>query len=275
MTPTPSQLAIAADDAAGLIDVNVYTSRWPFRRLPLDQPQRLAAALNLCGVSEAWIGSFDALLHRDIAAVNAATVEDCKQFGNGSWRPIGCVNPTLPDWSEDLRRCHEVHHMTALRLHPNYHGYKLNDPACIELLRAAAKRGLLVQLALSMEDVRTQHPQCAVPRVDHAPLKSILADITDLRVIILNMFHGARVEAAASSVVPGRMWFDTATLEGIEGLAKLIDATQADCVVHGSLAPLFYTDAAILKLAESDVPASLLERVRSANARQSLIRLAG
>ena len=248
--------------AVGLIDVNVFTSRWPFRRLPLDEPAKLAAALESCGVTEPWVGSFDALLHRDMGAVNAGTAEDCQRFGGGKWRAVGCVNPKLPDWQEDLRRCHEVHGMFAIRLHPNYHAYKLSDPECLQLLSAAAKRGLLVQIALSMEDVRTQHPLCPAPRTDHAPLKKILQDIPELRVMILNMFHGARVETAAAIALAGRVWFDIATLEGVEGVAKLVAATSADSVVVGSLAPLFYPEAAYLKLAESGLPDSTLQRIR-------------
>ena len=257
-----------------LIDVNVFTSRWPFRRLSLDEPQRLADAMSARGITEAWVGNFDSLLHRDVAALNAATAEDCQKYGRGTWRPVGCVNPMLPDWLEDLRRCQEVHAMTTVRLHPNYHGYKLSDPVCVELLRAAARRGLLVQIAVSMEDVRTQHRLVAVPRVDLAPLTTLLNEITDLRVMLLNMFHGARIESAASIARPGRTWFDIATLEGIEGVAKLVAATQPDCVVYGSLAPLFYLDGAMLKLTESDLPESLVARVRAVNAQQAQIRLA-
>lgn len=256
-----------SDQIPPRIDVNVFTSRWPFRRLPLDEPARLAEALRMGGVTEAWVGSFDALLHRDVAAVNAATAEDCRRYGEGTWRPVGCVNPKLPDWEEDLRRCHEAHDMSVIRLHPNYHDYKLDDPDCEKLLAKASERGLLVQLVLSMEDVRTQHPLCAVPRTDHAPVKALLQKIPQLRLMILNMFHGARVEAAAAIAVPGRTWFDIATLEGIEGVAKLVAATQVDSVVYGSLAPLFYPDAAHLKLAESGLAESSLTRIRLANAR--------
>ena len=269
-------VAGTATGTVGLIDVNVFTSRWPFRRVPLDEPAKLATALESCGVTEAWVGSFDGLLHRDIGAVNAGTAEDCQRYGGGKWRAVGCVNPKLPDWQEDLRRCHEVHDMFAIRLHPNYHAYKLSDPECLQLLSAAAGRGLLVQIALSMEDVRTQHPLCPAPRTDHAPLKIILQDIAELRVMILNMFHGARVESAAAIALPGRVWFDIATLEGVEGVAKLVAVTSVDSVVLGSLAPLFYPEAAHLKLAESGLPDSTLQRIRVTNptvaGSQSLVR---
>src|SRR5690349_15363341 len=52
-----------------LVDVNVYLSRWPFRRPPGDETPALVAELRRQGVEQAWAGSFDAPLHRDVAGV--------------------------------------------------------------------------------------------------------------------------------------------------------------------------------------------------------------
>ncbi len=249
-----------------MIDTNVYLSRWPCRRLRGDEPADLVAMLRRGGVTEAWAGSFDGLLHEDIAAVNARLADDCRRHGGGLLLPFGSVNPKLPDWEEDLRRCAEEHRMPGVRLHPNYHGYALVDPDFARLLRLAAERKLVVQIALKMEDDRTQHPLLRVKTVDAAPLAKLLAETPGARVVLLNALrdlHGDPLK----KVLDAGAFVEISMLEGIAGLGALAERAGADRLLFGSYAPFFILESAFLKLQESGVDPARLRAAFSGNAR--------
>jgi uncharacterized protein len=254
-----------------VIDTNVNLFRWPYRRVAGDDPEGLVARLRARGVTQAWAGSYEALLQRDMAGVNLRLMEACRRVGPEFLVPFGCVNPKLPDWKEDLRRCHEVHHMAGIRLYPNYHGYSLADPLFAELAGGAAERGLILQIALSMEDTRTQLTM--VEPVDPAPLADLLLQMPQLRVVLLN-FGGWTDDDAGEKIAKIRKsdnaYFDIAMNEGVGGLARLIASTSPQRVVLGSHSPFFYFESARLKVREAGLPREQEVALCEGNARALL-----
>ncbi|MCA9077965.1 MAG: amidohydrolase family protein [Planctomycetaceae bacterium] len=253
-----------------MIDVNVSLSRWPFRRLPDDETHRLVQRLKQAGVTHAFAGSFDALLHKDVEGVNRRLVDECNTHGDGLLLPFGCVNPTLPDWQEDVRRCREVHHMRGIRLHPNYHGYTLDAPEFNELLTLAAQHQLIVQLSIMMEDERTQHPLVQVPAVDTTPLPDVLTNHPDLPLILLNSQRAIHGEALTQLAASGNTYFDIAMQESIGGLTKLTTLVPHTRILFGSHAPFFYHESATLKLQESNLGETIRQAMAVNNAKDVL-----
>ena len=267
-----SPTAPSLDD---LIDTNVYLSSWPVRRSWAASPARLVAKLRVHGVTSAWVGDFDAVLQTDTAGVNARLAETCAREGGGILLPFGTVNPTVPDWEEDVRRCQEVHRMPGLRLFPNYHGYALNDPRFARLVDLAGRRGLLLQIVLSIEDDRSQNPALATAPVSVAPLPDLVQKFPRTRVMLLN--STSRVLAAGNAlfqrlVASGNVSFETATLEGVAGIERLLQAAPGARLAFGSYAPFYYFEAALLKLQESALTAGQLAAVRFGHARAALAR---
>lgn len=249
---------------AALIDTNVTVSRWPFRRCPLDDTPALVAKLHEQNVTQAWAGTFDGLLQKDLGSANARLATECRAYAD-LLVPFGSVNPRLPDWEEELRRCAEVHRMPGIRLHPNYHGYKLDDPAFTRLLTLAADKKLLVQLAVVMEDERTLHPLVQVPPVDTAPLADLLKKTPGLRLQLLNAFRTLRGEPLLRLAAAGAH-FEIAMLEGVGGVANLLKQLPAERLLFGSHAPLFYFESTALKLKESVLTPEQDRVLRSGNA---------
>jgi hypothetical protein len=245
-----------------IVDTNISLFQWPFRRLPLDDPETLIAKLRALGISEAWAGSFEGLLHRDIAAVNQRLAETCRR--HTELVPIGSVNLDLPGWQDDFGRCIEQHNMPGIRLHPNYHGYTLADPRFQQLLERATSAGRFIQIAAAMEDTRTQHPMLRADDVDFAPLASLMRDNDGAQVQILNLRpRGPVLENLAKT--PG-LFFDTSRVEGTDGIAKLIRSVPNGRVMLGTHAPFLIPEAALIRTYESDLHEEELLSLLSASA---------
>lgn len=221
-------------------------------------------------VTQAWAGSFDGILHKDIAGVNARLAADCRTFGKGMLVPFGSINPKLPGWREDVRRCVEDHKMPGIRLHPNYHGYQLKDPVFAELLHLAAEKGLVVQLVVAMEDIRTQHPSMRVPPLDVSALPELIKKEPAIRIELLNWGMALRGQNQQPFVDARSLSFEISMVEGIEGIARLVDRLSAERVLFGSNFPLFYFEAALLKIQESGLPEEKKRMLFEGNAKNLL-----
>ena len=255
-----------------LIDVNVTLGRWPTRRVPLDDTRKLVAKLREHNVIEAWAGHFDGLFHEDVTSVNDRLAGECRSHTEVRIIPFGEINPLHQGWQAELERCAAHHRMPGVRLHPNYHGYKLNHPSFARLLKAATERNLLVQLAVLMEDDRMMHPLIRVPQVDLAPLPALLKQTPNLQLILLNATKSAHEEQLPSIMSGGNVYCEIAMLETVGGLEKLINLVPPERILFGSHAPSLYFESARLKLQESQLPAPHLRAITQENARRLFAR---
>lgn len=246
-----SATAAISGDARRLVDVNVSLGPWPFRRVHLDQSEHFAAKLRSRGVTQAWTGSLEALLHKDIGAANERLAATCRKHGRGVLLPFGCVNPKLPGWERDFHQCLQVHHFRGIRLYPNYHGYRLDDPGFARLLGLAAEHGVIVQIAVVMEDERMMHPLVRVEPVDLTPLSELVRQIPRVRVVLLNALRTLRGQPLQKLIAAGDFSVEISMLEGVGGIAGLLGQVPCERILFGSHTPVFYFEAAGLKLKES------------------------
>jgi predicted TIM-barrel fold metal-dependent hydrolase len=231
-----------------IIDVSANISRWPFRRTPCDELPALLAAMKRHGVGQAWVANLDGLFHKDIASVNQRLSDTCTRVADGTLIPFGTINPTLPDWEEDIRRCHETLHMPGIRLHPNYHGYSLDAPRFARLLELAAARGLIVQLVVWMEAERHLLLNPHTAQVDLKPLAEKLAAFPQLKLVVANGSPTTDDEGIHALLPLKTIHFDFARAENAKDIRMLIDKVSADRVVFGSAMPLHDIEPAIVSL---------------------------
>lgn len=253
-----------------IVDTNVTLGHWPFRRVPDDEPAELVEKLKTNGVTQVWAGNFEGLFHRDLSSVNERLAETCRATAPNWLIPFGSINPTLPDWETDLKRCVEQFQMPGIRLHPNYHDYQLDHPEFARLLELAAERNLIVQLALLMEDKRTQPHLAHVPHVDVKPLPGLLKQHPPLRLELLNAFQALSIDQAAELLTARQVWVEIATLESVGGVEKLTEKVPAERILFGSHFPLFYFESALFKMRESELAQGQRDLIFRLNAQKLL-----
>ena len=170
-----------------------------------------------------------------------------------------------------MRRCVEVHRMPGIRLHPNYHGYKLDAPVFEQVMELAGESRLLVQISLIMEDERTLHPLVNVPATETGPLPAVLAKFPKVRVQLLNAFRTLRGLPLTTLATHG-VSFEIAMLEGVAGVETMLKQIPPDRLCFGSHAPFFYFESAKLKLQESVLTDAQMKTLCSGNAQRLIAR---
>ena len=270
--PAPGSAPTGPD----IIDTNIHLFEWPFRKLKYAGTEALIAKLRQHRITQAWAGSFEAVLHKQLDAINRRLAEECRTRGDGVLIPIGSVNPVWPDWEEDLRRCHEQYRMPGLRLYPAYHGYAIDQPEFTRMLGVAADRGMLVQIVMRMEDERVHHPALDVSTVNASPLPDALEKVPQAKVQLINSAGPLLGNIAGDLVRDTQVTFDIAATEGNGGVGRLIEgmnpsyqtAIPVDRLMFGSHAPYFPCESALMKLFESPLSLEQLEKLMHTNARR-------
>jgi predicted TIM-barrel fold metal-dependent hydrolase len=257
----------AAAKMPALVDTHTYLGHWPLRHLATT-PEALQLQMRAASVTQAWAGSLDGLFHKDIYGVNARLVELCG--GNASVVPVGSVNPTLPDWEEDLRRCSTVFKMRAIRLHPNYHGYELNDSRFVSLIKLVADQNLVVQIVAQLNSERHRLLAPREPRVDLRPLGEIVKPLPNLRLLVTNADAPAQNAATNGLLRMANVWLGVGTTTSGEQSGSVVRSLPPDRIVFGSTAPFNSIVSSLEELTMSGLSKEQQQAIRAENANRLL-----
>lgn len=275
-----------AGDSPVIVDTNIHLFQWPSRSLKYGKTPALVAKLRRHRIDQAWAGSYEALLFKEMTGVNDRLVEECAVNGGGMLVPVGSINPLLPGWQRDLRRCDEVHKMRVIRLHPCYQGYGLANAEFSNLLKRATERGILVQIALLMEDERVQHPMLQAPLVNPGPLVPLLQAMPEAKVQLLHGFAGMRLPRSRPLFDCPNLTVDISGIEGTGAVGALIEGNlpsdwfggivrggpkfPVERLMFGSHAPYFPVENALLKCFESPLSIDQLRAIMAGNANRMI-----
>jgi len=237
-----------------IIDANASLGHWPFRHLQDSDADGFVRLMDAYAIAQAWVGSFEGIFYRDMGQANRMLAERAASHRD-RLLPWATLNPAFPGWHHDLAVALDLG-MVGVRLYPNYHGYELSDTCLTECLTAVAAASLPVAIYQRVADERLHHWRCMVPPVEmELGLEPLVDRFPDLPLLWVGGTTPA-VVSLAEVVRQGRVYVDTSRLEGIECVARVVDAVGADRVLFGSHAPFFYLEAALLKLTEAGLDRS-------------------
>jgi hypothetical protein len=106
-----------------------------------------------------------------------------------------------------------------------------------------------VQIAVCLEDTRTQHPRLSVPDVDLSPLPAAMHQAAGAMVQLLN-YRPRQPLLKTLAEAPG-IYFDIARLEGTGGIADLLQSVSSARVMLGSHAPFLIPESTLIRVYES------------------------
>src|SRR6185437_15786738 len=139
----------------GLFDLNVFWGHWPFSARPAPTLPGLESRLRRAGVAEAGVSPLEAVFAPEPMPANERMCEALRR--RPRWHPVPIVNSALADWPEQLRRCAAVPRVRAVRLLPNYHGYRLRPANLAPLLGAVKAAGLRLIVTVRLADERQEY----------------------------------------------------------------------------------------------------------------------
>ena len=255
-----------------MIDVNAYLGHFAFRQLRHNSAGGLLRLMDRKRIERAVVSSAAAITYRNAHAGNEEVAAEIKHHRD---RLIGCavLNPAYAGWKDDLKTCDEGFGMKALRLYPRWHNYKLTEPACLELVRRAAERGLAVTIPQRVEDRRQQSWLVDIPDVSHEEVAALIQAVPQARFMVLNGsgFTGS-VLGRRSNGLPANYAIDISLLTAEIGneIGQLLANLGEDRVVFGTGMPFHYPDPALTKLEILEASDTVKEKIRRGNALRML-----
>jgi predicted TIM-barrel fold metal-dependent hydrolase len=255
-----------------MIDINAYLGHFAFRPLRHNTAEGLLRLMDRKGIERAAVSSAAAITYRNAHAGNEEAAHEIRPHRD---RLIlfGVLNPAYAGWKEDLGRLVERHGARGLRLYPRWHNYRLTDPACVELVREATARSLVITIPIRVEDRRQQSWLVDIPDVDHTEIAALVRAVPEARFVLVNgSGYTGSILGRKENGLPANYSVDISLLTAELGneLGRLLEVLGEDRVVFGTGMPFHYPDPALVKLELLEAPEPVKQKIRRGNAARLL-----
>ncbi len=248
-----------------MFDFNAKLGHWPYR--PVKGLYDLLTTMDQLGVEHAAVSSLSAVHYLNPQDGNAELAKLTAPHRD-RLLPFAVLRPNFTGWLDDLRACLDEFRMSGAMLYPNYHEFRLSDPALARLMEEAQRLRFPVCVQAGLEDVRRQFRPNKIEEVPAAEIGEFARAYPRVSVVALGLKFGQAQQAGEP--LPGNFRFDTSNYESMGELEFAVEHFGAERVLLGSNFPLFNARANVDKLRCAAITEEAKQAIGEGNARAIL-----
>jgi len=154
------------------LDANTWIGAWPFTFCDSHTARSLQTHLKQHGIQRALVSPLGAVLAPAPGPANRELLRTTR--GLVGLIPVPVINPALANWREELALVATDARVRAVRILPNYHGYRLRAPGVNELVAELTARGVRLIVQMRLIDHRHEYHAMKIKPVPAADLAALL-----------------------------------------------------------------------------------------------------
>jgi predicted TIM-barrel fold metal-dependent hydrolase len=256
-----------------LIDINAYTGHWPFRQVKHNTFETRLQLMDQFGVDVSVVSNLNGVFYKNTQSANDelyAEMRSNRRFGD-RFVPFAVINPIYGGWRDDFKESIEKMGMKGIRLYPNYHGYEITDPACVEVVKMARDKGLPVAFSLRVVDRRVSSWMDLLAEWSLRNIVPIVKAVPDAKYLILNVANSARLSDEDVEIFKKASLVMDTSGSGIGNLADLLNRYGKDKFAFGTHSPILDYRTGLLRiesLRSNEADEQTKELLRNGNAKK-------
>jgi uncharacterized protein len=258
-----------------LLDINTHVGHWPFKQLKHNTLSTLLDNMNRFGVDISVVSNLHGVFYKDTQAANEELFNEIKSNKKFADRfiPFAVLNPIYAGWQNDLEICHKKMGMKGICLYPLYHDYEITDPACIELVKRARDKGLIVTFTHRIVDSRQRSWMDISKEWTLKDIMPIIKEVPDAKYFIVNAANSITVSTEETELVKKtNLLFDTSG-RILVNFGEFIKIYGKDKFALGSHAPILDYLGGLLRIESlrvNEADETTKQLFRSGNAKRIL-----
>lgn len=250
-----------------IIDANTYAGHWPFRRLTYTGVAGLKTLMQRTGTDIAVVTPIAAAFYRDCLSALEEMLAD-ESWDGAIMRPVATVNPLFPGWEQDLNIMIKEMRCLAVRLLPNYHGYRLYNDEALALVARAHEHSLPVIVTMRMQDERSHHWHMSVNAVSTDEVRFLLRQMPPVRFVLSNVSWQEVMALRPELELARECVWEMSYKPPAFYLESAVKELGAERILYGSGAILQYPEALLLPVQQAAISDADKALILAGNARR-------